>query len=49
MKAVRQGYWVLLDEINLATTETLEVDIFNFIYILSIYSFLISHFIFYMY
>lgn len=25
VKAVREGYWVLLDEINLATTETLEV------------------------
>ena len=24
LKAVREGYWVLLDEINLATTETLE-------------------------
>ncbi len=25
VKAVKEGYWVLLDEINLATTETLEV------------------------
>lgn len=25
VKAVKEGHWVLLDEINLATTETLEV------------------------